>query len=421
MDSSSLCNAACTRDGSQFIQNNIDLASPSDVSSVLRFTIGHILRLSCNSFGNFVIQKIFEYALPHEKSEMAWTLLKDVKTLCSSKFGTRVMQAILPHLEGYQISLILDQVIQDIVHFSTNEYTNHTMLRLIEKMVSLCPLEEPKFVHSVQKHLRDFIEDPDAMRIILKMVYCCSDELKSGLKDSLLCRIERDPSIVSSATAYILVVELYENGTERDKQRIFEMCRERIGKLASLKWGSHIVHSILQTGSKQEVAVILQNLNNKVRLRSLLSTKYGGVTVQKMLMLLDVPDLVQVFTILQNMKVSNSIPLEAAESLVLSIIKTTKEPSIVDISSGFLIGGREFPLSAEAGLGFFRVKRWMLSIFKGEKVELEVTEIPLFILCLTEIAVYKDNPGLGLLRQHLISFIEGIINQHNLKESRSKK
>ena len=26
-----------------------------------------------------------------------------------------------------------------------------------------------KFVHSVQKHLRDFIEDPNAMRIILKV------------------------------------------------------------------------------------------------------------------------------------------------------------------------------------------------------------------------------------------------------------
>jgi len=36
--------------------------------------------------------------------------------------------------------------------------------------------------------------------------------------------------------------------------------------------------------------------------------------------------------------------------------------------------------------------RWLkyqCLLFKGEKVELEVTEIPLFILCLTEIAVYK--------------------------------
>jgi len=407
--SSPVFNAIRSKEGSTFVQKNMDRASQQDVTVFFNVIMENIYSLSCHFYGNYVIQKVIENCLEGERTQIFFKLNIDLKTICSNKHGTRVIQCLIMNLESFQQQILFDSMIQDILHFCTNQFAVHIVLRIMEKMINSCKLDE--FVIRVQENLTNMLDNGNAIKVIAKMLYLTPERQKMMLKQELLTRIEKDKRIIASSKGYTIALELYENGNWAEKKRIFKVCENHLLEFAVHPWASLIIQAIVETGIEEEVKDIVRTLNTPQVLPRLLSNGAGAKTLQKLINVLCIPDLINMFIFIHSLKASIISKLEKDLTNCLAVI--VSDPSIVDLASEFLSGGRDYPIAHQFGVSFVQMRSWMTTIFRGGIPQSSLPEIPLILLCLFEVATGQDDPGIGILkfniRQLMVNLVQAYV------------
>jgi len=407
--SSPVFSAIRSKEGSTFVQKNMDRASQQDVTVFFNAVMENIYSLSCHFYGNYVIQKVIENCLECERTQIFFKLNIDLKTMCSNKHGTRVIQCLIINLEPFQQQILYDSMIQDILHFCTNQFAVHIVLRIMEKMINSCKLDE--FVIRVQENLDVMLDNGNAIKVIAKMLYLAPERQKLMLKQDLLTRIEKDKRIIASSKGYTIALELYENGNWAEKKRIFKVCENHLLEFAVHPWASLIIQAIMETGIEEEVKDIVRTLNTPQVLPRLLTNGAGAKTLQKLINVLCIPDLINMFIFIHSLKASIISKLEKDLTNCLSVI--VSDPSIVDLASEFLSGGRDYPIAHQFGVSFVQMRHWMTTIFRGGIPKVSLPEIPLILLCLFEVATAQDDPGIGILkfniRQLMVNLVQAYV------------
>jgi len=392
----------CSKEGSKFVQENLSKASQEDITFMYQVVYSNLFSFSCHFYGNYAVQKVLEHCLQRERSEIFFKLVTDVKMIASNKHGTRVVQFLLQDMASYEVTMLADKMLVDLVAWVTSPFSCHIVLRMVEKLTNINSKELPKFVESIEKNMSVLINDSNAVKVILKVVHCCPAWLRDCVKEELFRRLLRSPIMISSDKSYILWLELYENGSEQEKKFIHGICSGSAVEVSCTPWGSLIIHTIFNHGSKEEIKGLVEILQVPANLAKLTANTHGIQTLQKMVYVIGVSDMATLFVELYKLK---DIPSELEKTLLASVLKSAREENIIEVSSDFLSGGRQYPVCAQFGIGFDKLRVWMFSVFKNEPLGIEVKDLPLFILSLMEVAIDKDNPGLCVMKLNLQKFL----------------
>jgi len=399
-----------TTEGAQYIKEYLCMASRDDITYINQLVLQNVFSLSCHMFGNIVVQTVIENCLRIERSDIYFKLLIQLKVICVNRYGSRVVQSLIPHLEFYQLVMINEIIINNIVVFCTQLSSSNIVRRLVEKFASSCPNALLEMICSIEHSLSKIIEDAHGVSVILKILSYVPDEAKSNLSESLLTKIETNSDLLFSSKAYQVVLELYENGNSLHKKRVFQVCKAKLEEMVVGQWSSIIIHHIIDIGPKEFVEEIFHTLVSPNVLEKLLADEIGVETIEKLVDGLCMADLVQLFSTINSIKgvTHNETQLKIQEK----IMEQSRAQTVLDVASGYLSSMDAFCdtfTKLEVNKG--KLTGWMFALFKGEPIQLEFVEVPQFVLSLELIAskLNLGSHGVGMLRIHLVQLIKTMI------------
>jgi len=338
-----------------------------------------------------------------------------MKTIATNPHGTRVVQCLLNHLKTDQLLVLRDIVARDIVDFSINEYACHVVFRLTEKLISIGPETLDKFVDAMMDCVHQLLFHPIGVKIIVKILYTCTDEQKQPIKVYVLNRLRRDSKMLLKSKCYLIIKELYENGNFQDRSIIFQACLDILAELSCDTTSSLLLDTLFTYASKQEMSILVREMRQPEFLSALVRNNAGILTLNKLVDLLEIGDLVRMFVQLKQLKSPLPLPYEATQAFKTDLLSKLSDQWIVDIASEYLISKNQYSRCKQFGVTDETLKTWMLTIFKGDELNLlNIDNCVLLIMSMNEIArQIKDNANIGVLRICLAAFIKQIITSFN--------
>lgn len=276
------------QNGSRFIQQRLEVGSPTEREVVMEEVLPAIRRLRNDVFGNYVIQKLLEHGTQQMKREIRDTLQGEMLKLSLQMYGCRVIQKALETLDDEDVPPLIDEYHNNVLSCIHDQNGNHVIQKCIEVMSDKSRAAKAKGEISKAQFFEDQIEfivsdalgnveelscHPYGCRVLQRILEHCPDPNRSkALNEIEKChRILLDDQYGNYVIQHVL-----QYGRESDRESILEIVVSNgVLLLSRQKFASNVVEKLLKYGNPTQRLVIVRDMLKIVDDRSGLEVPEG--------------------------------------------------------------------------------------------------------------------------------------------------
>lgn len=309
--------------GSRFIQQRLEIASPSEKQLVFDEIIPYAISLMTDVFGNYVIQKLFEYGLPPQCETLASLLMGQSVTLSMQMYGCRVIQKALEYVSKERLIALVSEFngpqLIKCVHDQNGNHVIQKCIEIVSRVAKEAPTQEESdylsnrilFILTAFKgQVQELSMHPYGCRVIQRILEHCANVHKQAILDELKsCSVD----LIQDQYGNYVIQHVMQHGYEPDRNVLVKEVQEHLLEFSQHKFASNVVEKCLQYANKRDrddmiwtIINVTFDMNSPVDaktghcvLESMVRDPYANYVVQKVL---DVSDERQRAAILRYVK-----------------------------------------------------------------------------------------------------------------------
>ncbi|KAG2173274.1 hypothetical protein INT43_004648 [Umbelopsis isabellina] len=195
-----------------FLQHKLKCATPEQRECIFRAIQRHSYALMTNRFGNFLVQRFLELGTRQQVKEIASTMQGHIVSLAKEPFGCHVVQKALDNVDEDIKTELVSELFENIPETITHRYACHVWQKVFEIRWNGNP---PAVMNHVNNALRG-----------------------------------RWAKVALDETGSLVIQNIFENLTEKDKRPILNEVLDNIVVIAKGQWGNWVIQHVLEQAEK---------------------------------------------------------------------------------------------------------------------------------------------------------------------------
>eukprot|EP01083_Nonionella_stella_P014557 40873_1 len=271
---------ATDQNGSRFIQQKLENASPEEKHAVFEQIVPETLRLCTDVFGNYVIQKFFEYGLTEHKRVLAKKLIGNVLPLTLQMYGCRVVQKALEVCDEQMQAQLVVELRGHVLQCVKDQNGNHVIQKCIEKV----PAQHIDFVvKDFVSEVRDLSMHPYGCRVIQRLLEHCNEQQKMPILEEIVMNAME---LIRDQYGNYVIQHVLQRGALHYRSAIIRHVQGNILSLSKHKFASNVVERCFVHGSVQEKSQLVSEIcgtGEDSPLNPMVRDQYANYVVQRVL------------------------------------------------------------------------------------------------------------------------------------------
>lgn len=245
---------ATDQNGSRFIQQSLESASPEQKQSLFDQLEQDTLRLCVDVFGNYVIQKFFEFGLPAHRRILAEKLYGNVLPLALQMYGCRVIQKALEVISDDQQVIIVEELRGHVMKCVKDQNGNHVIQKCIEKV----PPQHISFiVSSFNGQVFSLSTHAYGCRVIQRLLEYCADDQKTPILEEILSRVS---DLVLDQYGNYVIQHVLQRGALEYRRAILDHVKGHVMEMSKHKFASNVIEKCFTYASNEEKAELIDEM-----------------------------------------------------------------------------------------------------------------------------------------------------------------
>uniref|UniRef100_A0A914HU98 PUM-HD domain-containing protein n=1 Tax=Globodera rostochiensis TaxID=31243 RepID=A0A914HU98_GLORO len=254
--------------GSRFIEQKLERASPAVKAQLMDELRGHVLKLAKQMYGSHVIRAALK-SLINEISA-------HVTSLSLHKYGCWVIQRVLELCTEQQKRPVLEQLHDNVHTLVTDPYGNFVIQHAIEHGL---PEDRERIVHILKDDIMKYAQHKFASNVIDKCLICGTADQKKALIDNVCVggpeTLQNVRQLMADEFGTFVIQKFFEYGTEDQKARLVDALRGHVLTLALQIYGCPVIQKALKSVDKTSQMEIIEELTPRACVIRCIKDRYG--------------------------------------------------------------------------------------------------------------------------------------------------
>jgi len=271
---------AVDQNGSRFIQQSLEIASPEEKEELFLQLEPEVLGLCVDVFGNYVIQKFFEFGLTRHRRDLAQKLVGNVLPLALQMYGCRVIQKALEVIGEDQQVLLVQELQGHVMKCVKDQNGNHVIQKCIEKV----PPQHIQFiVSSFDDQVFTLSTHAYGCRVIQRLLEYCADKQKTQILEQILDRVL---DLVTDQYGNYVIQHVLQRGAGKFRSAIIKQVQTHVLDMSKHKFASNVIEKCFVYASaleKHELVTQMIGDETLCPIAEMVKDQYANYVVQKVL------------------------------------------------------------------------------------------------------------------------------------------
>uniref|UniRef100_A0A914HU84 PUM-HD domain-containing protein n=1 Tax=Globodera rostochiensis TaxID=31243 RepID=A0A914HU84_GLORO len=278
--------------GSRFLQQTLESASPTETARLVDALRGHVLTLAQNMNGSHVIRAALKLVDKTSQMSPFLDLINEISSqvirLSLHKYGNWVIQCVLEHCTEQQKRPVLEQLHDNVLSLVTDKYGCFVIQHAIEHGL---PEDRERIVHILKDDIMKYAQDKFASNVILKCLICGTAEQKKALIDNVCDggpeTLQNARQLMADKFGTFVIQKFFEYGTDDQKARLVDALRGHVLTLSLQIYGCRVVQTALKSMDKTSQMEIIEELTPRACVIRCIKDRYGSYVINAIIELIE--------------------------------------------------------------------------------------------------------------------------------------